>query len=145
MAGVNKVIIVGRLGSDPESKWLTSGSQVTNFSVATSENWTKDGQRQEKTEWHRIVAFGKLAEICSKYLVKGKEVYLEGKLQTRSWEQDGVKRYSTEILANQLQMLGSKDDSEPRQQPSGTPHQEEAAPYGQATLPGVEEGGDYPF
>ncbi len=126
MAGVNKVIIVGRLGQDPEIKYLENGNAVTNFSVATSEKWTKDGQVNEKTEWHRVVAFGKLAEICAKYLHKGKEVFLEGKLQTRSWEQDGVKRYSTEIVVNNMQMLGSKDDND--QQTNRQPIQKAAQP-----------------
>lgn len=110
MAGVNKVIIVGNLGRDPEIRYTPDGTAVANFSVATSEEW-KDkasGERREKTEWHRIVAFRRLGEICGEYLSKGKQVYIEGKLQTRSWEKDGVTRYTTEIVANQMQMLGPK-------------------------------------
>jgi single-strand DNA-binding protein len=109
MSGVNKVIIVGRLGTDPEVKTIGSGSTVTRLSIATSENWTdKEGHRQERTEWHRIVVWGKLAEICGKHLSKGRQVYVEGRLQTRSWEdQQGQKRYSTEIVANTVQFLGS--------------------------------------
>jgi single-strand DNA-binding protein len=108
MSGVNKVIIVGRLGADPEVKTVSNGNTVTRLSVATSENWNdKDGQKQERTEWHRVVVWGKLAELCGKYLSKGRQVYLEGRLQTRSWEdQQGQKRYTTEIVANTVQFLG---------------------------------------
>ena len=108
MSGVNKVIIVGRLGSDPELKSVGNGQNVARLSVATSENWvSKDGQKQERTEWHRIVVWGKLAEICAKHLSKGRQVYVEGRLQTRSWEaQDGQKRYSTEIVASGVTFLG---------------------------------------
>jgi single-strand DNA-binding protein len=109
MSGVNKVIIVGRLGTDPEMKTISNNQTVTRLSVATSENWTdRDGRRQERTEWHRIVTWGKLAEICGKHLVKGRQVYVEGRLQTRSWEdQQGQKRYTTEIVANTVQFLGA--------------------------------------
>ncbi len=110
MAGVNKVIIVGRLGSDPELKHTATNQTVTRFSVATSEQW-KDkttGQAQERTEWHRIVVWGKLAEICGQHLAKGRQVFVEGRLQTRSWEdQQGQKKYSTEIVANTVQFLGA--------------------------------------
>ena len=107
MAGINKVILVGHLGADPELKYGTSGNPFCNFTMATSESWVKDGNREERTEWHRIVAFGKVAEICAKYLHKGRQIYCEGKLQTRSWEQDGVKRYTTEIVAQSVQFLNS--------------------------------------
>jgi single-strand DNA-binding protein len=109
MSGVNKVIIVGRLGADPEMKTISAGSTVTRLNVATSESWTgKDGQKQERTEWHRITVWGKLAEICGKHLSKGRQVYVEGKLQTRNWEdQQGQKRYATEIVATTVQFLGS--------------------------------------
>ena len=109
MSGVNKVIIVGRLGADPEVKAVGQGSTVTRLNIATSENWMgKDGQKQERTEWHRVVVWGKLAEICGKHLSKGRQVYVEGRLQTRSWEdQQGQKRYATEIVANTVQFLGS--------------------------------------
>ncbi len=105
---INKVILVGRLGQDPELKYTPSGMAVCNFSIATSENWTdKSGQKQERTEWHRIVVWGKLAEISGKYLAKGRQAYVEGQLQTRSWEaQDGQKRYTTEIVAKNVQFLG---------------------------------------
>lgn len=108
MGSVNKVILVGNLGRDPELRHTPSGAAVASFTLATNEVWTnKDGQREVKTEWHRIVAFGKLAEICSQYLTKGKQIYLEGKLQTRSWEdRDGNKRYATEIVASNMVMLG---------------------------------------
>lgn len=108
MSGVNKVIIIGRLGADPEMKAVGQGTNVTRLSVATSENWTdKNNQKQERTEWHRIVVWGKLAEICGKYLSKGRQVYVEGRLQTRSWEDNGQKKYSTEIVATTVQFLGS--------------------------------------
>ena len=112
MAGVNKAILVGNLGKDPEIRYTPSGAAVVNFSVATSENWKdKDGNKQEKTEWHKVVAFGKLAEICGEYLHKGKQVYIEGRIQTRKWEdKSGSDRYTTEIVANQMQMLGAKGD-----------------------------------
>jgi single-strand DNA-binding protein len=115
MAGVNKVILVGRLGQDPEIKSLSPQSKVANFSIATSETWLKDGQKQERTEWHRIVAWGKLADTCGRFLTKGKQVYIEGKLQTRSWEdQQGQKKYATEIVATTVQFLspaGERDNS----------------------------------
>jgi single-strand DNA-binding protein len=113
MAGVNKVIIIGNLGRDPEIKYTQSNVPVANFSVATSESW-KDktsGEWQEKTEWHRIVAWRHLAERAEKYLRKGKQVYVEGRIETRKWQgQDGQDRYTTEIVAVQLQMLGRKDE-----------------------------------
>lgn len=109
MAGINKVIIVGNLGRDPEVSYMPSGAAVAKFSVATSESW-KDkatGEKRERTEWHRIVAFDKLGEICGKYLSKGRQVYVEGKLQTRSYEdKEGVKRFTTEIVAQDVQFLG---------------------------------------
>lgn len=111
MSGINKVIIVGRLGRDPEVRYTPDGTAITNFSVATSEEW-KDkntGEKKELTEWHRIVAFRRLGEICGQYLSKGRQVYVEGRLQTRSWEQDGVKRYMTEIVAKDVQFLGGRE------------------------------------
>ncbi len=107
MSGVNKVILIGNLGRDPETKYVGE-TTVCNFSIATSEKWKdkNSGQSQEKTEWHRIVCWRRLAEICSQYLKKGSQVYVEGKLQTRSWEQDGSTRYTTEIVANSVQFLG---------------------------------------
>ncbi|VAW39026.1 Single-stranded DNA-binding protein [hydrothermal vent metagenome] len=121
MAGVNKVILVGRLGADPEIRYTPSGAAVANFTLATSENWKdKDGNKQEKTEWHRIVAFAKLAEICGQYLNKGKQIYIEGRIQTRQWEdRDGNKKYTTEIVANQMQMLGSPGQNQQQAAPGG--------------------------
>jgi single-strand DNA-binding protein len=112
MAGINKVIVIGRLGNDPEVRYTPSGAAVAKFSVATSEEW-KDkntGEKKERTEWHRITAWGKLGEICGEYLAKGRQVYVEGRLQTSSYDdKDGVKRYSTEIVASDVQFLGSKE------------------------------------
>lgn len=112
MAGVNKVILVGNLGADPEMRYTPGGMAVANFRIATSETWAgKDGKKENRTEWHRVVAFNKLAEICGQYLSKGKQVYIEGKIQTRSWDdKDGNKKYTTEIVANAMQMLGSKGE-----------------------------------
>jgi len=106
--GINKVILVGRLGADPEVRYTADGTPVAKFNLATGESYTdKNGNRQEKTEWHRIVAWRKLAEITGKYLTKGRLVYIEGSLQTTSWEKDSVKRHTTEIVARDLQMLDS--------------------------------------
>ena len=111
---INKVILIGRLGQDPELKYTPAGQAVTTFSLATSEMWNdKNGQRQERTEWHRIVVWGKTAENCSKYLGKGRQIFVEGRLQTRSWEKEGQKHYTTEIIANTVQFLGSKGDNAP--------------------------------
>jgi single-strand DNA-binding protein len=109
MSGVNKVILIGHLGQDPEVRFTPSGAAVANFSVATNESWTdKSGTKQEKTEWHKIVVWGKTAEICQKYLKKGKQIYIEGKLQTRQWEnKEGKTQYTTEINAQHVQFLGS--------------------------------------
>ncbi len=115
MAGINKVILIGRLGSDPEVRYTPSGVAVANFNIATSEEWKdKDsGEKKERTEWHRIVAWRRLGEICGEYLSKGKQVYIEGRLQTRDWEdRDGNKRYTTEIVATDVQFLGARDSSE---------------------------------
>jgi single-strand DNA-binding protein len=114
MSGVNKVIIVGRLGADPESKTLDGGQTVANMSLATSEKWTdKDGNKQEKTEWTRVTCWGKTAENCAKYLKKGSQAYVEGKLQTRSWEDEqGNKKYMTEVVAQTVQFLDSKGSAE---------------------------------
>lgn len=110
--GVNKVLLIGRLGGDPEVRYTSSGGAVANFTMATNESWTgKDGQKQERTEWHRIVVWGKLAEICGQYLSKGREAFVEGKLQTREWnDKEGAKRYTTEIVAANVQFLGSARD-----------------------------------
>ncbi|MBF4991005.1 single-stranded DNA-binding protein [Methylophilus sp. QUAN] len=108
MASVNKVILMGSLGRDPEVRYMPNGEAVANMSIATTENWKdKSGTRQEKTEWHNIVLYRRLAEIAGEYLKKGRPVYIEGRLQTRKWEKDGVTRYSTEIVADQMQLLGT--------------------------------------
>ena len=109
--GINKVIVVGNLGADPDTRAMPSGNQVTNISVATSESWNDKvtGEKQERTEWHRVVFYGRLAEIAGDYLKKGSQVYVEGKLQTRKWEdKEGKDRWTTEIVANQMQMLGDR-------------------------------------
>jgi single-strand DNA-binding protein len=108
---VNKAILIGNLGRDPEIRYTPSGMAVANFTIATNERWKdKNGEQQERTEWHRIVVWGRLAEICGEYLTKGKQVYLEGRLQTREWEdKEGNRRFTTEIVANNMQMLGTKD------------------------------------
>ena len=107
---INKAIIVGNLGKDPEVRFTPSGVAVCNFTVATSESWKdKEGNKQEKTEWHNVVAFGKLAEICGEYLKKGKQVYIEGRLQTDKYEKNGETRYSTKIVARVMKMLGHKE------------------------------------
>jgi single-strand DNA-binding protein len=114
MAGtVNKVILIGRLGKDPEVKYTQGGTAIARFSLATDEFWKdQNGERQQRTEWHNIVAWDKLADICGQYLTKGKQVYIEGKLQTRSWEdKEGNKRYTTEIRADNMVMLGTRGDS----------------------------------
>ena len=130
MASVNKVILIGNLGKDPELKFLPSGQPVANFSVATSEKW-KDkstGETKEQTEWHNIIMFGKLAEIAGQYLKKGSSVFIEGRLQTRKWQdKTGQDRYTTEIIANEMKMLGSRGDqsgSQPAQQPRSQSNQD---------------------
>ncbi len=135
--GINKVILVGNLGQDPETRYMPSGGAVTNITVATSESW-KDkntGQQQERTEWHRVVFFNRLAEIAGEYLKKGSKVYVEGALRTRKWEKNGVDMYTTEIVASEMQMLDSRgaggggnmgggsdyDQSAPQQRPQSAP------------------------
>ncbi len=122
MASVNKVILIGNLGADPELRYTSGGTAVTNFRVATNEQWTdKNGERQERTEWHQIVVWGKQAENCGKYLRKGRSVYVEGRLQTRQWEdQSGNKRYTTEVVAQIIQFLGGRGG-----EPAGTGPSEE--------------------
>lgn len=107
---INKVILIGNLGADPETRYTRNGTPVATFNIATTERWKKDGELQESTEWHRIVSWQRLAEICQEYLDKGSRVYIEGKLQTRSWtDNDGVKRYTTEIVAREMKMLTPRD------------------------------------
>ncbi len=119
--GVNKAILVGTCGQDPEVRYLPNGNAVTNFSLATSEQWTdkQSGQKVEKTEWHRVTLFGKVAEIAGEYLRKGSQVYIEGKLQTREWEKDGIKRYTTEIIVDMqgtMQLLGGRPQNDNQNQ-----------------------------
>jgi len=126
MAGVNRVILIGNLGKDPELRYFPDGTAVCNFSIATSEEW-KDkttGEKKSKTEWHKIVVFKKLAEVCGRYLHKGSQCYIEGKLQTRSYEKDGVTHYTTEIVANDMRMLGGKPQDQQRDQAQDAPPQD---------------------
>ena len=120
--GINKVILVGNLGADPETRYTASGSAVTNIRLATSESWRdkQSGEQQERTEWHRVVFFNRLAEIAGEYLRKGRQVYIEGSLRTRKWQdQSGQDRYTTEIVANEMQMLGGRGDDPGPAQDSG--------------------------
>ena len=123
MAAVNKAIIIGYLGGDPEVRFTPGGQAVANFNVATTEKWEgKDGNREERTEWHRIVVWGKLAELCGEYLRKGRKAYIEGSLQTRSYEKDGVTRYVTEIKAREVQFLDKAEgNGAPAQQSAPAP------------------------
>jgi single-strand DNA-binding protein len=116
MASVNKVILIGNLGRDPEVRYMPSGDAVANISIATTETWKdKNGEKQEKTEWHRVAMFGKTAEIAGEYLKKGSQVYIEGRLETRKWtDKEGQERYTTEIRADRMQMLGSRSGGSER-------------------------------
>ena len=133
---INKAILVGRLGKDPEVRYTPDGTMVTTFRLATDEQWKdKNGEKVQRTEWHQIVTYRKLAEICGNYLVKGKLIYVEGRIQTRSWDdKDGVKRYTTEIVASDMKMLDSK----------GQGRQDDAAPD-MAPAAGGASGDDVPF
>lgn len=111
MASVNMAVVLGNVGQDPEIRTTTSGTQVANFSVATTKKWTKDGEKHEKTEWHQISVFGKLADVVAKYVKKGSSVHIVGELRTDSWEKDGVTKYKTVIAANSIQLCGSRRDS----------------------------------
>lgn len=144
--GVNKVILIGNIGADPELRYTPGGAAVTNFNLATNETWTDNsGERQERTEWHRIVVWGRLAEICNQYLRKGSKVYIEGRLQTQSWEQDGVKRYTTEVVARDMQMLDSRNDMGGDMN-TGPPHDQSAGarPAARPQSRGQEGGGAQP-
>jgi len=142
MASVNKVILIGNLGKDPETRYLPSGEALTSFSIATSETW-KDktsGEKKEATEWHRISAFGKLAEICGEYLRKGSQVYIEGSLRTRKWQdKEGQDRYTTEIRADQMRMLGSRGSGEG----GGGMREPAAASSSGAKAPAKKSGGSF--
>lgn len=134
MASVNKVILLGNLGRDPEVRYMPNGDAVANFSIATTETWKdKQGNRQEKTEWHNIAMYRRLAEIAGEYLKKGSSVYIEGRLQTRKWQdKQGNDRYTTEIIADQLQMLGGRNGGgagqPPAQDPGGAAHPQQQPP-----------------
>ncbi|MDI5932650.1 single-stranded DNA-binding protein [Halomonas kalidii] len=159
--GVNKVILIGNLGQDPEVRFMPSGNPVANLRLATTDTWTdrQSGQRQERTEWHTVVMFNKLAEIAQQYLKKGARIYIEGRLQTRKWQgQDGQDRYSTEIVANDMQMLDSRSGGDFQgggaaqqgggmapQQGGGYPGQQQApGGYGNAAQQGGGFGGGQP-
>ena len=149
--GVNKVILVGTCGQDPEVRFMPNGNAVTNLSLATSEQWTdkQSGQKVEKTEWHRVSLFGKVAEIAGEYLRKGSQVYIEGKLQTREWEKDGIKRYTTEIVVDMqgtMQLLGGKPlDGQQRQaNPQAGAARQQSAPRAQQAAPQQNQQGAPP-
>jgi len=136
--GINKVILIGNLGNDPETRYTQSGSAVTNLSLATSETWKdkQTGQPQERTEWHRVVFFNRLAEIAGEYLRKGSKVYIEGSLRTRKWQdQSGQDRFSTEIVANEMQMLDSRSGGQGAPYPDEGHQQPAAAPMGGGSQP----------
>lgn len=150
--GVNKVILIGNLGAEPEVRYMPSGQAVANVRLATNESWRdkETGEQQERTEWHRLVFYGRLAEIVKEYLHKGSQIYVEGRLQTRKWQgQDGQERYTTEIVANEMQMLGSRtggtvgfnDREAPDREPPATKPQ--SAPAGDTASPEFDD--DIPF
>ena len=148
--GINKVILVGHLGKDPEVRYSPNGGAVANITLATSESW-KDktsGEKQERTEWHRVVFFGRLAEIAGEYLKKGAQIYVEGRLQTRKWQdKEGKDRYTTEIVANEMQMLGSREG---RGAPADTEFDQSAPSTSRSAAPAASAGGgefddDIPF
>lgn len=143
MAGINKVILIGRLGRDPELRYTQDGTAVASFSIATSDEWKdkESGEKRERTEWHRIVAWRKLGELCGEYLAKGRQVYIEGKLQTREWQdRDGNRRFTTEVVASEVQFLGSRDASGNKSGFDGPPAPTDPPPYG-----GPSEDDDIPF
>ncbi len=158
--GINKVIIIGTAGSEPETRYMPNGNAVTNVTLATNDSWTdKEGQKQERTEWHRVVFFGKVAEIAGEYLGKGSQCYIEGRLQTREWEKDGVKRYTTEIVVDMngtLQLLGGRgqgndNGGENRQRQASAPAAAAAPSRSRQSAPqpapagGIDEDDDFPF
>ncbi len=133
---INKVILIGRLGQEPELKYTPSGAAVCNFSLATSESWTdKSGQKQERTEWHRVVVWGKLAELCNQYLAKGRQCFVEGSLQTRAWDdKQGQKRYTTEINARNIQFLGGQASASNSQGASNNDSYNQMAPQNDSVM-----------
>ena len=146
--GVNKVILIGNLGQEPETRYMPSGGAVTNLSLATSESWKdkQTGENQERTEWHRVVFFNKLAEIAGEYLKKGSKVYVEGSLRTRKWQdKDGQDKYSTEIVASEMQMLDSRESAPQNNQPNSQPAQnQQQAPQANNQMP-EDFSDDIPF
>jgi single-strand DNA-binding protein len=139
--GINKVILIGHLGADPETRYMPSGSAVTNLRMATTESWRDktSGEQQERTEWHNIAMFGRLAEIAAEYLRKGSQVYIEGRLRTRKWEdREGKDRWTTEIVANEMQMLGGRPDT-------SAPAKVADAPSGPPSGPPADFDDDIPF
>lgn len=137
---VNKAILIGNLGADPEVRYTQNGTAVANFNLATTETWTKDGNKEEKTEWHRIVAFGRLGEICGEYLSKGSKVYIEGRIQTRQWDdRDGNKRYTTEIVAREMKILTPRSGAPGGGGTGGSGYSEEPP------MPEPTMGDDVPF
>lgn len=146
MSGVNKVILVGHLGKDPEVRHLENGAVVANFSIATTETY-KDrttGERKDQTEWHNIVLWRGLAEVSEKYLKKGNQVYIEGKLRTRSWEKDGITRYTTEVVGDNMTMLGSKGDNNSGSS-QGSQSQQQSEPAATTTSDSGDASDDLPF
>ncbi len=137
MSGVNKVILVGRLGKDPEVRHLENGATVANFSLATSETYKdrQTGERREQTEWHNVVLWRGLAEVAEKYVKKGDMIYVEGKLRTRSWEKDGVTRYTTEVVGDNMTMLGGRSDGSSQGQQEGDYSSQSAPQQSQASAP----------
>jgi len=144
---VNKVLLLGNLGQDPEVRYTPSGATVCTFSIATNERWTsKDGKKEERTEWHRIVVWGKLAELCGEYLGKGRTVFVEGRLQTREWtDKQGNKRYTTEIIANNVQFIGagSGKGGGASQKAANFPEESAPGPQSDTVVDNIEE--DIPF
>lgn len=145
--GVNKVILIGNLGQDPEIRYMQNGKAVANLSIATSESWNdQQGQKQEKTEWHRITAYDKLAEIIGEYVKKGSKIYVEGKLQTRKWQdQQGQDRYTTEVIINQMQMLDGKKDGGNGGGHPAQPARQQSTPQRQPQQPAKPQYNDPPM
>lgn len=149
MASLNKTMIIGTLGRDPEVRYTTDGAAIANLSLATTGQW-KDkntGEKKEETEWHKVVMYGRLAEIAGEYAKKGKQIYIEGRLKTRKWkDRDGVEKYTTEIVADQLQLLGGRDDGQAAApQAQARPQQRAAKPQAQASAMADYDDNDFPF
>lgn len=145
MASVNKVILIGNLGKDPETRYMSNGEAVTNITLATTDTWKdKNGEKQEKTEWHRVTFYRKLAEIAGEYLKKGRSVYVEGRLETRKWtDKSGIDRYTTDIIATDMKMLGSNPNAKPGENDQHTPSNAGAGSSNDGGFDGMD--GDIPF